>query len=72
MGGNVDEWVEDWYHDSYSGAPTDGTAWTSGGGSHRVYRGGSWISSATHVRVANRGRAPPSSRDSHLGFRLAR
>lgn len=27
MIGNVWEWVEDCYHDSYSGAPTDGSAW---------------------------------------------
>ena len=28
--GNVWEWVEDCWHDSYRGAPTDGSAWTSG------------------------------------------
>lgn len=27
MSGNVWQWVEDIYHDSYRGAPTDGTAW---------------------------------------------
>src|SRR5262249_44266951 len=30
MLGNVSEWVEDCFHDSYIGAPTDGAAWTSG------------------------------------------
>ena len=29
MHGNVSEWVEDCYHDTYSGAPTDGSAWTT-------------------------------------------
>jgi len=29
MLGNVREWVEDCYHDDYSGAPTDGSAWVS-------------------------------------------
>ena len=29
MHGNVWEWVEEIYHDSYKGAPTDGTAWIS-------------------------------------------
>lgn len=29
--GNLWEWVEDCRHDSYSGAPSDGSAWTSGG-----------------------------------------
>ena len=41
--GNVWEWVEDCWHDSYRGAPSDGTAWTAGGDcSRRVLRGGSW------------------------------
>jgi formylglycine-generating enzyme required for sulfatase activity len=30
MVGNVYEWVEDCYHDSYNGAPADGAAWTGG------------------------------------------
>jgi formylglycine-generating enzyme required for sulfatase activity len=28
MHGNIWTWVEDCYHHSYSGAPTDGSAWT--------------------------------------------
>jgi len=72
MSGNVWEWVEDWHHGSYTGAPTDGTAWLSPTGSYRVIRGGSWNNSATYVRVAFRGRYTPSRRSSHLGFRLAR
>ncbi|MBM3540084.1 MAG: formylglycine-generating enzyme family protein, partial [Alphaproteobacteria bacterium] len=31
MHGNVWEWVEDCWHDSYAGAPSDGSAWTTGG-----------------------------------------
>ena len=43
MHGNVWEWVEDCWHDNYEGAPSDGSAWTSGGNSNRaVVRGGSW------------------------------
>lgn len=30
MSGNVWQWVEDAYHDSYHGAPTDGSAWMEG------------------------------------------
>ena len=44
MAGNVWEWVQDCYHDNYDGAPTDGSAWTSGDCSLRVVRGGSWNS----------------------------
>jgi formylglycine-generating enzyme required for sulfatase activity len=72
MSGNVWEWVEDWYHDSYSGAPTDGSAWLSPAGSLRVARGGSWHDPARVVRVAYRSRSGPSGRFDHLGFRLSR
>ena len=43
--GNVWEWVEDCWHDSYAGAPRDGHAWLGDDGgdcSRRVLRGGSW------------------------------
>jgi formylglycine-generating enzyme required for sulfatase activity len=43
MHGNVWEWCEDIWHDSYKGAPTDGSAWLSGEDTHsRIIRGGSW------------------------------
>jgi formylglycine-generating enzyme required for sulfatase activity len=44
MHGNVWEWCEDVFHDGYNGAPNDGSAWVSEGGStdYRVLRGGSW------------------------------
>ena len=44
MHGNVWEWVEDCWNDSYYGAPTQGEAWTSGDCAQRVLRGGSWVS----------------------------
>ena len=42
MHGNVWEWVEDCWNDSYVGAPSDGSAWESGECGYRVLRGGSW------------------------------
>ena len=39
--------------------------------SDRVFSGGSWLNSMQIARVAYRGRRPPSTRDCHLGFRLA-
>jgi formylglycine-generating enzyme required for sulfatase activity len=39
--GNVWEWLQDCYHQSYDGAPTDGSAW-EGHRCSRVMRGGSW------------------------------
>jgi formylglycine-generating enzyme required for sulfatase activity len=74
--GNVWEWVEDIWHDSYEGAPTDGTAWTGAKGknsSHkRLGRGGSWDDIPRALRAAGRGRGDPGCRDSDLGFRVAR
>ena len=42
MIGNVWEWTQDCWNQNYSGAPTDGSAWTKGECSRRVLRGGSW------------------------------
>jgi len=72
MHGNVWEWCEDKWHDSYSGAPRDGTSWLSGGTSFRVARGGSWFGTACHCRSALRLRFTPDFRYLLLGFRPAR
>ncbi len=69
MQGSIWEWVQDMYHDSYNGAPTDGSAW-EGNGSHRVTRGGSFDYAAVHLRVANRNDRDPGYRHINTGFRL--
>ena len=71
LAGNVWEWVQDGWHDTYTGAPGDGTAWEEGA-SFRVSRGGSWYSTASNLRAANRLWDDPSYRINVLGFRLAR
>ena len=71
--GNVWEWVEDCWHDSYQGAPTNGSAWTSGGDcSRRVLRGGAWYFNPWNLRAANRNWDGTGDRYGNLGFRLAR
>ena len=55
--GNVWEWVEDCWHESYVGAPSDGSAWTVGGDCRRrVLRGGSWDELPKDLRSAARNR----------------
>ena len=56
MHGNVWEWVQDCWNDSYRGAPGDGSAWESGNCGERVVRGGSWDDTAGNLRSADRGR----------------
>jgi formylglycine-generating enzyme required for sulfatase activity len=71
--GNVWEWVEDCFHDNYSGAPSDGSAWTTGcSGNRRVLRGGSWSDVPAGLRSAGRLRLTPDDRIDFGGFRLAR
>jgi formylglycine-generating enzyme required for sulfatase activity len=72
MRGNVWEWLEDCYHDSYRGAPTDGSAWTTTDCGRRVVRGGSWSSFPRDLRAADRFRNSPRFRVNGNGFRLAR
>jgi formylglycine-generating enzyme required for sulfatase activity len=72
MHGNVSEWVEDCWHDSYQGAPEDGQAWREedrGNCSYRMLRGGSWRFGQDRARSAFR-YSLPSSQDSGIGFRV--
>ncbi len=75
MHGNVLEWCEDTYHESYEGAPTDGSAGTEGGeewepGSPgRVIRGGGFDGPAENCRSAGRFGYLPANRFWYLGFR---
>ena len=70
--GNVWEWVQDCWNDSYQGAPRDGSAWESGDCSLRILRGGSWLSMPRNLRSANRVRDFTGNRDINIGFRVAR
>lgn len=70
--GNVQEWVEDCYATSYSGAPADGSAFVNQSCHYRVLRGGTWGNSPFFVRSANRIAGTPTDRDNGTGFRLAR
>ena len=72
MHGNVYEWVEDCWNGSYTGAPSDGSAWLGGNCETRVLRGGSWGNDPRNLRSANRVRYTAGSRLVNGGFRVAR
>lgn len=73
MAGNVREWVEDCWHSDYSGAPSDGSAWTDGGEcSIRVLRGGSVFSFPGTLRSAFRFGNRTTRSFNDIGFRVAR
>jgi formylglycine-generating enzyme required for sulfatase activity len=54
MQGNVWEWVADCWHDTYAGAPTDGSARGGGDCGNRVMRGGSWGYNPKFMRASSR------------------
>ena len=70
--GNVSEWVEDCWHESYQRAPNDGSAWVNRGCAERVIRGASWASAPEQVRAAFRIYARPDTTSARVGFRVAR
>lgn len=72
MGGNVMEWIDDCWHDSYVRAPGDGTAWVNPGCERRMIRGASWSSTPAMSRSAFRLSSTDESTDARVGFRVAR
>ena len=72
--GNVWEWNEDCWHETYAAAPADGSAWTTGcNANSRMLRGGSWYDHGPAVlRSAVRLSTTPESRTFGFGFRVAR
>ncbi|MHC4052750.1 SUMF1/EgtB/PvdO family nonheme iron enzyme [Bradyrhizobium sp. 25ACV] len=71
MGGGIDQWVEDCWHRTYQGAPTDGSAWSGGDCSSHVLRSGSWKNDARYVRPSNRDGYDTNVRYPTHGFRVA-
>lgn len=69
--GNVWEWVEDCRNSNYIGAPTDGSAWTSGDCAWRILRGGSWDVDPVYARSAYRYWNYSTSRLTYFGLRVA-
>ena len=70
--GNVWQWTEDCYADSYAKAPTDGSAAESPNTCMRVDRGSCWLYPSWLLRSATRERNPADFRDVIMGFRVAK
>ena len=72
MHGNVWEWCNDYWHNHYNGAPSDGSTWVGGGeGNFRLMRGGSWFLGSVSCRSASRLRSKTDHRSHYFSFRLA-
>jgi formylglycine-generating enzyme required for sulfatase activity len=71
MAGNVRQWTQDCYADTYADAPTNGSAYEARD-CMRVDRGGTWLFPAWHLRPATRERNPADYRDAVMGFRVAK
>lgn len=75
MLGNVWQWTADCRHQTYEGAPADGSAWGASEGGicdRRVARGGAWDSYPWIVRSADRGGEHIGNRSTKGGFRVVR
>ncbi len=69
LAGNVWEWVADWLGPSPPG-PEDNPRGPATG-KLKVVKGGAWNSGVVSLRVSNRGRFPPETRNPAVGFRCA-
>jgi formylglycine-generating enzyme required for sulfatase activity len=69
--GNVYDWTEDCWHESYRKAPADGSAWTTGDCTRRVLRGGSWVHPPWELRSAYRMKGYSDNRYNYYSIRVA-
>ncbi len=72
ISGNLEEWVQDCWHDSYQRAPDDGSAWVNPGCKMGVTRGASWASSLNEARVSFRTATLQKTHNARIGFRVVR
>ena len=73
LAGNVWEWLEDDWHPTYSGGPSDGTAWVdSPRGTYRHRRGGGFASNGSDLGASTRYYERPADTRWDQGFRCCR
>lgn len=71
MTGNVWEWVNDWYSNSYYQISPSSNPLGPNTGQSRVLRGGSWNLNINNTRSAYRGGYDPAGSYNYFGFRCA-
>ncbi|WP_085690372.1 MULTISPECIES: formylglycine-generating enzyme family protein [unclassified Pseudomonas] len=72
MHGNIYEWTADCYNEDYVGAPSDGSAITTGNCKVRRIRGNDWGEAPVFSRSGNRNATYSDTRGDWIGFRVAR
>ena len=72
VSGNVWEWAQDCWSDSYNNLPGDGSASEAGDCHLRMLRGGSWLNDTEDLRSSVRFWDLRGSGNDSVGFRLAR
>jgi formylglycine-generating enzyme required for sulfatase activity len=70
--GNVTQWTEDCWNESYTEAPTDGAPWIKGNCQRRLARGGDFAGFPPVIRSATRFGLIAESRVNLGGFRIAK
>ncbi len=71
VSGNVREWTQDCYVNTFANAPLDGRSVEVAKCAQRVVRGGAFSDPVEGLRIAARGRNAPDFRDRLTGFRIA-
>lgn len=69
--GNLWEWCLDTYQRDYTGAPTNGQAWSIGMNQLAVIRGGAWRVAPSRCRSATRNYFAKDYSNNYIGFRVA-
>lgn len=71
MSGNISEWCQDWYFNSYVNSTSRHNPQGPASGMNKVYRGGSWGDNAINCRVSKRFNMSPKFKNKLVGIRLA-